>query len=60
MILQSVSYTRTPERFGRVIQHVKNLKRNAEERLNGAVELLLDRLSQIQATAPPTPHSWWG
>lgn len=36
----------TPQRFGRPIQQVKNLKRNAEERLKGATELLLDRLSE--------------
>lgn len=63
VIFQSVLYRMTPERFGRPIQQVKNLKRNAEERLNGAIEPLLDRLCQSQATAPPTPgcaDSWWG
>lgn len=42
-ILQSVLYRITPERPGGLMQQVKYLNKNTENRLQGAIELILDQ-----------------
>lgn len=42
-ILQWVLHKLTPESYNRLMEHVKNLKLNTEERLTGAIELILEK-----------------
>lgn len=42
-ILQWVLHELTPERFNRLMEHVKYLKLNTKERLTGAIELILEK-----------------
>ncbi|TWW80049.1 Eukaryotic translation initiation factor 4 gamma 3 [Takifugu flavidus] len=48
-ILQRVLHKITPERFGRLMQQVKYMKINTEERLKGAIELILGKAASEPA-----------